>query len=287
MPNQGRLTGCFVGLCTVDLSYVVNEFPAPNHKVSASRQELSAGGPATNAAITFAFLGGRASLVTALGVHALAAIAREDLEKHKVDLHDLAQNPPAAPALSSICVNAATGDRIIVSANAAVQSALVNKFESQVLSGAKILLVDGHHMPLCIAAARAARDTGITVVMDGGSWKDGMDGLLPFIDIAICSEDFVPPIKLRDHGVAKIAITRGAKPILWSTAESSGELPVRLIEPKDTSGAGDIFHGAFCWAYASGSQFTEALEFASGIATESCLHYGTRSWMKLTHRRQS
>ncbi len=278
------MTGCFVGLCTVDLTYVVSEFPVPNHKVSASNQELSAGGPAANAAITFAFLGGAASLVTALGVHALAAIAREDLEKHKVELHDLAQDPSAAPALSSICVQAATGERTIVSANAAAQSALLDKFDSQVLSGAKILLVDGHHMPVCIAAARAAREVGITVVMDGGSWKEGMEGLLDFVDIAICSEDFMPPVKLCDRGVEKIAITRGAKPILWSTAESNGELPVRAIEPKDTSGAGDIFHGAFCWAHASGSEFTEALEYASGVATESCLHYGTRSWMS---RRQS
>jgi len=279
MTDQGYLPGCFVGLCTVDPSYVVSEFPAPNQKVSASRQELSVGGPATNAAITFAFLGGAASLVTALGVHALAAIAREDLWKHKVKLHDLSADPLAAPALSSICVHAATGDRTIVSANAAAQSALPGKFDPEALSGAKILLVDAHHMPLCIAAARAARDAGITVVMDGGSWKEGMEGLLPFVDIAICSEDFTPPTKLRDLVVAKIAITRGAKPILWSTGESDGEIPVRLIQPKDTSGAGDIFHGAFCWAYASGYEFTKALEFASGVATESCLHYGTRSWM--------
>jgi sugar/nucleoside kinase (ribokinase family) len=59
--------GCFIGLCTVDAAYVVDDFPLPNHKVSAQRQELTAGGPATNAAITFAFLGGAASLVSALG----------------------------------------------------------------------------------------------------------------------------------------------------------------------------------------------------------------------------
>ena len=279
-----RVPGCFVGLCTVDLEYVVHEFPPPNQKVSALRQELSAGGPAANAAITFAFLGGAASLVTALGGHAIAAIAREDLEKYKVQVHDLVQEPSAAPAISSICVHAGTGERTIVSANARAQSASPDEFDPEVVSGAKILLVDGHHMALCVAAARVARQAGITVVLDGGSWKEGMPGLLPYVDIAICSEDFTSPIALRDQGVAKIAITRGAKPILWSTPESAGEIPVRRIEPKDTSGAGDILHGAFCWAYTSGYDFTKALEFASGIATESCLHYGTRSWMS---RRQS
>jgi sugar/nucleoside kinase (ribokinase family) len=106
------------------------------------------------------------------------------------------------------------------------------------------------------------------------------------VDIAICSEDFTPPVALRELGVGKIAITRGGKPILWSTRESTAEMPVKAVEPKDTSGAGDIFHGAFCRAYASRSDFTRALEFASEVATESCLHYGTRSWMKLRSTRR-
>ena len=232
MTSRGRLPGCFVGLCTVDLSYVVSDFPLPNQKVSASRQELAAGGPATNAAITFAFLGGAASLVTGLGVHALAAVAREDLERQEIELHDLAEDPSAPPTLSSICVHEATGDRTIVSANAKALSASVDKFDPRVLSGAKILLVDGHHMQACIAAAKAARDAGITVVLDGGSWKERMEGLLPFVDIAICSEDFTAPVDLHNLGVSKIAITRGPKSILWSTADSNGDLPVRAINPK-------------------------------------------------------
>jgi sugar/nucleoside kinase (ribokinase family) len=114
-----------------------------------------------------------------------------------------------------------------------------------------------------------------------------MPGLLPYVDIAICSEDFKSPVDVRDQGVSRIAITRGSTSILWSTPESSGELAVRAVEPRDTSGAGDIFHGAFCWAYASGFEFTKALEYAAEVATESCLHYGTRSWMKIRSTRRS
>jgi sugar/nucleoside kinase (ribokinase family) len=258
--------------CTVDLAYVVAEIPGPNQKVSATRQELTAGGPAANAAVTFSLLGGEASLITAIGRHALAAIAWEDLERHGVRVHDLAASPDALPAVSSICVHAGTGDRTVVSANAASLSASLDKFDPEALAGKDILLVDGHHMPLCIAAAKAAKEQGITVVLDGGSWKEGMSDLLPLVDIAICSEDFSPV----PDGVRKVAITRGGKPILWSTPESSGEVRVRQIQPIDTLGAGDIFHGAFCWAYATGAELTKALEFAAEVATDSCLHYGTR-----------
>jgi sugar/nucleoside kinase (ribokinase family) len=58
---------------------------------------------------------------------------------------------------------------------------------------------------------------------------------------------------------------------------------VRLVHPIDTSGAGDIFHGAFCWPYTNGSKFMQALKYASEVATESYLHYGTRSWMEGAH----
>ena len=140
-----------MGLCTVDAEYVVAEFPQPNQKVAALKQELTAGGPAANAAVTFSFLGGAASIVTAIGRHTLAAIALDDLDKYGVTLHDVAADPSVPLALSSICVHAHTGERTVVSANAAAQSASAGKFNPEILSEANVLLVDGHHMPVCIA----------------------------------------------------------------------------------------------------------------------------------------
>ena len=64
--------GIFVGLSTIDVVYRVNRFPTPNSKVAAQSQDVFVGGPATNAAIAFAHLGGKPALVTAAGRHALA-----------------------------------------------------------------------------------------------------------------------------------------------------------------------------------------------------------------------
>ena len=286
--SQNQPTGLFVGLCTVDVAYVVTSFPSPNQKIAAQRQELAAGGPATNAAVTFSFLGGTAHLVTALGMHPLTSIVRQDLDHRKVEITDVAPGHPEAPPLSSIFVHAETGERTVVSANAAAYSGLQYRFDTSWLSGISILLVDGHHMPLCIAAATAAREAGVPVVLDGGSWKNGMPTLLAQVDMAVCSGDFTPPERtpgrdtvrfLREAGIAVVAITRGSDSILWQSGDGGGEIPVPRIKPRDTLGAGDIFHGAFCWALASSCDLETSLLAAAEVAAESCLHFGTRGWM--------
>lgn len=278
--------GLFVGLSTLDIAYLVSALPSANQKIPAQQQEVCAGGPATNAAVTFSFLGGDAHLVTAIGAHALANVIRADLDRTGVTLDDIAATHDESPPVSSALVHAGTGERAVVSANAAAWIDLEYSFDPAWLSGMDILLIDGHYMPLAISAAAAARHSGIPVVLDGGSWKSGTDALLQHVDIAICSADFAPPEGgdalhyLRDRGVPVAVITRGADPILWQSAGDAGAIPVPRITPVDTLGAGDIFHGAFCRAYAGGLSIEQSLSMAADVASASCLHFGTRRWMK-------
>ncbi len=81
--------GIFVGLSTIDVVYGVDKFPSANTKVAAQSQTVFVGGPATNAAVTFSRLGGKAALVTVAGRHALANVLREDLQRYSVQLIDL------------------------------------------------------------------------------------------------------------------------------------------------------------------------------------------------------
>ncbi|MGA7462107.1 MAG: PfkB family carbohydrate kinase [Candidatus Korobacteraceae bacterium] len=285
-----RQKGLFVGLATVDVSYTVDEIPRRNQKISVEGQRLSAGGPSANAATTFAFLGGRASLVTAVGGHPLSSVIRDDAERFSITLHDLARERTEAPPVSSIMVLRRTGERTVVSANAAVFSASAAEFNPRWLSRVSIVQVDGHYMKLCIAAALAAHERGIPVVLDSGSWKKGMSKLLRFVDIAICSDDYRPP-GCRDakdvfeflgaRGIRQIAITRGANGIRFVDHQHRATTAVPKIRAVDTLGAGDIFHGAFCYYISQrGNEFRDALSAAAKIASFSCRYPGTRSWMQ-------
>lgn len=285
-----RPKGLFVGLATVDISYSVDEIPRRNQKISVAGQQLSAGGPSANAAATFAFLGGRALLVTAIGAHPLASVIRADAERLSIAVHDLAHGRTESPPVSSIMVLRGTGERTVVSANAAVLSTVGTEFNPRWLSGVSIVQVDGHYMKMCIAAARAASHHGIPVVLDSGSWKKGMNELLRFVDIAICSEDYRPPgcrdvndvfEFLGEHGIGQIAITRGSSGTRFADHQRQDTIAVRKIRAVDTLGAGDIFHGALCY-YISQSryEFRDALSAAARVASFSCRYSGTRSWME-------
>jgi len=288
--QHGRPKALFVGLATVDISYAVDEIPRRNQKISVSAQSVSAGGPSANAAATFAFLGGRATLLTAIGAHPVGAIIHDDLRRLSVRAHDLVRDRKDPPPISSIMVLRQTGERTVVSANAAVFASIPSEFNPRWLSGVSIVQVDGHYMNLCIAAARAARVRGIPVVLDSGSWKRGMDELLRFVDIAICSEDYRPP-ECRDvqdvfeflggRGVQRTAITRGAGEIRFIDHERRAVIAPPKTRAIDTLGAGDILHGAFCYYIVQpGYDFRKALTAASRVASFSCRYPGTRSWME-------
>lgn len=86
---------------------------------------------------------------------------------------------------------------------------------------------------------------------------------------------------LAAQGIRQVAITRGAAPIRFVDNGERGRIAVEKIRPIDTLGAGDVFHGAFCY-YASlpRQDFRQALAAAAKMATFSCRYLGTRSWMK-------
>jgi sugar/nucleoside kinase (ribokinase family) len=285
--SKMKAEGIFVGLSTIDIIYTVLEHPAPNKKIAAQSQQVFVGGPATNAAITFAFLGGSATLVTPAGGNPLSTVIKQECREFGIDLVDLVPDAHEGPPISSIWVDV-QGRRSVVSANTVGRTFRTATVNPELLSSSRILMVDGHAMEACYAWAEAARAAGVSVVLDGGSWKAGTDTLLKVVDVAICSADFLPPDCTDQHdvidylqaaGVQEIAITHGPAPIQYVSRSGSGAIDVPITKAIDTTGAGDIFHGAFCFYHAAGSSFESALRRAAIIAADSCRSRGTREWM--------
>jgi len=279
--------GLFVGLTTLDCIYLSDRSLQPNQKLVALDYLTAAGGPATNAAVAFSSFNNRAKLLTVLGQHPLTNLIRSDLSDLALDLVDLIPQQLTSPPVSSIVVNAKTGERSIISINAVKSQGSRSQIPAKILDRVDLILVDGHQIDVSLAIINTVKDKQIPVVMDGGSWKPGLEAILTGVDYAICSANFLPPECdstsevidfLQAYRIEHIAITQGEQPILYLEKGKLQTIPVPNIKPIDTLGAGDIFHGAFCH-YILQENFPTALTLAAQVASKSCQYFGTRSWL--------
>ena len=317
LRSSARPVGLFCGLTVVDVIQLVEAPPEPDEKIVALDQLVAAGGPATNAAVAFSALGGRALLAAPVGVGPLADLVRADLAAAGVELIDCAAlgpagtdtpDPTASPApglsVSSCTITASTGARSVVSTNArtATDPAALDVYASRAGDGREpppdVVLIDGHNPALAALALDLAAGADAFTVMDAGSWKDDAADLPGRCDVVAASARFYPPGPagpltgpaeaarwLREAGAGGVVITRGARPALWWCAGGHDSVSPPQVAAVDTLGAGDVFHGALAHALAhvtpgrlTGAGLAAAVERACVIAATSTEVFGTRAW---------
>lgn len=281
----------FVGRTTLDVAYALEQFPAEDTKVYASALRAAPGGPATNAAITHALLGGKAILVSAVGGGPWSIPVRAELEQLGIDLIDLADGTAYETPLTTVLLNSAGSTRTIVNPP---QSSL--EFTRRAVwdptwgEKPKLVLSDGFNVAESLNLLAACRGAGAALCLDGGSWKPGTPELAELLSVAICSERFAVPglsacpdvtiAWFAEQGVPYIAVTRGANSIIGWERGRSFEIEIAATDAVDTLGAGDVLHGAFCYHFACTRNFESALRHAAEIATRSCQGHGIRAWME-------
>lgn len=279
----------FVGLTTLDIIQRVTSEPRWGHKGVCESSELVAGGPAANAAVTFAALMGSATLVTAVGVGGAADAARQDLTRHGVQVVDCA--PVGWDLPIATCIITANGERTVISSGATTSGARLNPRAREAVARADALLIDGHH-PLL--AREALSLTHGLKVLDAGSTKTHVEPWLGEFDVVVCSADYVP--QAQKHGVSvtghvlaagagAVVVTHGSGPVQWQRhggPEYSVDPPA--VRTKDTLGAGDAFHGAFIAGLlhepAGLASLPSAVELATATASLRCSVVGARSWLE-------
>jgi sugar/nucleoside kinase (ribokinase family) len=290
------------GVAVLDVQQTVDRLPGPDEKLVANDLLVASGGPAANAAVTAAALGLAARLVTRVGPSPLGSLISADLAAHGVQVVDRA-GPLDRPAISTVLVTRGTGQRAVVSVNASRDTAATPDgdpgaadWARGLMAGVDAVLVDGHHLDLALPLAAAARAAGVPVLLDGGSWKPGLERLLALVDIALLSEVLTVPAGLADStvigadevlaavgalGPPVVARSRGPLPIELLTGSGRAQVAVPHVEVVDTLGAGDVLHGALsAWLAVRGTTDLPAgLSWAAGVAADSCAASGARGWL--------
>lgn len=281
-----KYSALFIGLTTIDIQYFVDQFPKSNIKVKTRPPELLVGGPATNASVAFAMLNNGVHLASAIGNNSFSEFILNDFNKTQITSYDILEGQYFYPILASV-ITAENGERNIFTHHPETIDPTLTATELIEKVQPEIILIDGFYPEFSFECAKIAKQKNIPIVLDCGSWKPQYEFLLNYADIAICSNDFYPPNcktsqqvfnYLQAKKVKKMAITRGEESVLFFD-KIEGEIEVQKLQVVDSLGAGDFFHGAFCFFYMNLCDFDAALQKAAEIASLSCCYKGTREWL--------
>lgn len=267
--------GLFVGLCNLDIIYYSDtKMPEDNSKKKVSDYRMAVGGPAANAAITYALLGGEAYLFSAIGDAPMGALVKQMLFEQGVQVVDVAEEG-AECNVSCIHVNTLSGNRTILSGQAGrtVSKEAKEKLQ-ELVKVCAFALYDGNLPGVEEELVKQITCFQKELVLDAGSYKPGFATCFGAQPTVISSESFTDE-EGRDvfalnefYHFACSAKTRGGSSVLYEEAGRICEVPVRNVVSVDTLGAGDIFHGAYCYfTYCKNFSFKEALSGAARFAS--------------------
>ncbi|PXA04294.1 carbohydrate kinase [Coraliomargarita sinensis] len=272
------------GYACVDINFKAKHHPVPDEKLRAIDMHSCGGGPAANAAVAIARLGGQAGFAGYLGNDAFGEAHLSELRKEGVDCSGISRGESPTPIA---CVTIKPdGQRSIVDYFPA-QSTAPEDAASLKKQAAKVLLIDGHQPLLSARLLDEARELGIPSLLDAGSVHDGTLMLYNKVDYLITSEKFAREMSKEDDPRLALAALDGAAPFIactwgedgvyWQDDDGQHHMPAFDIEAVDTTGAGDAFHGAFALGLAEGLGVRDNLRRASATAALTCLKNGARS----------
>ena len=282
-PDSGIDVLC-VGHASHDLIFIVDHHPEADGKCFARAMQSCGGGPAANAAVAVARLGGRSALTAYLGEDLYGCLHHEELVEEGVNTDCITRGPHPTP-LSVILVKP-NGDRSVINHKSGTPPLSSVPCDLGAVSPG-VILFDGHEPRISPVLAREARARGIPSILDAGSVHPGSVDLLSLVDCVVASERFsreytgeVDPekalVKLRER-VAFTAVTLGGKGVVWSDKADTARLAAFPVDAVDTTGAGDTFHGAFALCLARGMDSHSSLLYSSAAAALCCTRVGART----------
>tara|TARA_Y100001960_G_scaffold297455_1_gene343879 strand:- start:980 stop:1858 length:879 start_codon:yes stop_codon:yes gene_type:complete len=271
----------FVGNTYLDITLDTVAIPLGDNKLRDQKYAVNLGGNATVAGCTVSRLGGTAEIVTPIANDKLNVLIQELYKKEDIKVHAI---DSSKSSLSVIIPNG-------------IQRAIILCGEKEIdtttpqidMSNFDIIHFDGHMPEITLELAKQAKKAGVLTSLDGGTVRQGTEELLEYIDVAVVSEQFCQDLKLEhkdaltylhNKGCKVSAITRGIRGVIGLEDGEFFKIPAMSeVIVKDSTGAGDIFHGAYILDYLKNkdNSFKSHFEYANIVAGLAVQRLGTVS----------
>jgi sulfofructose kinase len=276
-----------VGINATDTIIRLPRFPVLDSKVEVLSSQMMPGGQVASAMVACSRWGLRTRYVGKIGEDAAAQLQIDEMEKEDVDARWI--TAPGCDSQSAyILVDESSGERTVLWKRDSSIALRPRDLRREWIWDARILLIDGHDTEASATAASWAKQEGLEVVGDFDNRYPGVEVVLELTDFPVTSKDFPErltgekdllkslPAIFRRFKCRLMAATLGRLGVLAWDGTRFILCPGFHVDAVDTTGAGDIFHGAFVYGVARQKPVEEILEFACGAAALNCMAPGAR-----------
>ncbi len=283
---------CALGCVCWDLLGTVEHYPALDEKVPLLEFTQHGGGRAGTAAAAIVAMGGQVAIFGRISDDKFGEYILEEFAASGVNTDGLEIIPGEASQFAFCVAHRQTGQRTIFYKHGSMSRISADGIDLDALTDCRCLLIDSHHPGASIAGAKVARAKGVPVVLDAERLEPRLDELFATSDYIIVPAGLVEALEEEDeaagrslllrHNPTALVVTRGADGADVYQGQDSFHQPAFLVpEVVDTTGAGDVFHGAFAYCVALGYELADCVASASAAAALSTTALGGRGHLPL------
>lgn len=276
-----------IGQCCLDSIALVDAYPETDTKKEVLLWTEQGGGPVATALATLSRFRIPCRFAGVVGDDDAGFKILQSLLGAQIDTTYLAEREGATSQRAFIAVEKAGGRRTVFWQRPSGPALMPDEIDDDFFHNVKFLLLDGLMKDVSLSAAKRARELGIPVMLDAGRVRDGMLELAGLCDYVVGSEAFARELGwtgdgaafaeiVREHGWGTTTITLGDRGSFTYHGFRSLYVPAYPVEAVDTTGAGDVFHGAYIAGTLQGWDLETVLYFASGAAAMKCTVFGGR-----------
>lgn len=280
-----------VSAATWDHFWIVEEFAAEERVSAATDHVATGGGPVATALCTLARHGHAVALIDAGGDDTPGRFMRTELAQHGVDTTAFQVLPGRRSATAGILVRRRDGARQIVYHPSDASEPVWGETEARLVRGARLLHLNGRHETTARAAVAEAAAHGVTIAFDGGAgrWRDSLRDLVAASHLRLVARDFARQFAGSDdlETMTAALLTAPARVLVITDGVRGSHLalpdgtrhhqPAFPAEPViDTTGCGDVFHGAFLHGWLSGWPPVKSTAYAARLAARNAEGLGGR-----------
>jgi ribokinase len=279
-----------LGCSCIDFLGIVPHLPRLDEEIEMLESTLQGGGEVATALVTLAKLGVSTAYIGKVGDDPIGVMIKHDFDGYGVNTDYLVVEPGKRSLSAIVLVDKKSGKRSILAGRATVSDVGPSDLPVGVIEQAKVLHLDGTEAQASVSAAERARAAGVTVVLDADVFALGpkVGALIELTDVVIASQPFAteysgsadPMVgleRLRQSGPGTAVVTLGDAGGVGHSEKRSFRYSAFDVDVVDTTGAGDVFHGAFIRGLVANWPLEQSIKFAAAVAAMKCTKPGGRS----------